>query len=129
MFDLKEGRDYKVIGEPTSEADARALAQQSRDEFQKWAIGLIPRARPFRDKKGADTGIDGVLYFIDDPTNPSQRVVIQVKSGRVGVKDIRDFRGVVERENATFPPLTGRLQTHCVSCCGEDAKDISIPHR
>lgn len=102
MFGLQEKRDYRVIGEPTTEEDARALAQQDRSEFQKWAIGLIPRARPFQEKKGADSGIDGILYFTDDPHAPPKRVVIQVKSGRVGVRDIRDFRGVLEREKATL---------------------------
>jgi site-specific DNA-methyltransferase (adenine-specific) len=101
MFDLKEGEDYRVVGEPTSVEDARALAQHDRDEFQKWAIGLIPRARPYQDKKGKDTGIDGVLFFKDDLKDP-KRALIQVKSGRVSVKDIRDFRGVLEREGATL---------------------------
>ncbi|MFT0745894.1 DNA methyltransferase [Synechococcus sp. RC10B2] len=101
MFDLKEGEDYRVVGEPTTVAEARALAQQDRDEFQKWAIGLIPRARPYQDKKGKDTGIDGVLFFKDDLKDP-KRALIQVKSGRVSVKDVRDFRGVLEREGATL---------------------------
>jgi len=101
MFDLKEGKDYRVVGEPTSVEDARALAQHDRDEFQKWAIGLIPRARPYQDKKGKDTGIDGVLFFKDDLNDP-KRALIQVKSGKVSVKDVRDFRGVLEREGATL---------------------------
>jgi site-specific DNA-methyltransferase (adenine-specific) len=101
MFDLQEGKDYRVVGEPTSVEDARALAHHDRDEFQKWAIGLIPRARPYQDKKGKDTGIDGVLYFKDDLKDP-KRALIQVKSGRVSVKDVRDFRGVLEREGATL---------------------------
>jgi len=102
MFDLKEGKEYRVIGEPTTVDDARALALQDRDEFQKWAIGLIPRAFPYQQKKGADTGIDGMLYFTDNPREHPKKVVIQVKSGRVGVKDIRDFRGVMEREKAVL---------------------------
>jgi site-specific DNA-methyltransferase (adenine-specific) len=117
MFDLKEGKDYRVVGEPTTVAEARALAHQDRDEFQKWAIGLIPRARPYQDRKGKDTGIDGVLYFLDNPREHPKKVVIQVKSGRVGVKDIRDFRGVLEREGATLalfvslePPTRDMIQ-------------------
>jgi site-specific DNA-methyltransferase (adenine-specific) len=116
MFDLKEGEDYRVVGEPTTVAEARALALQDRDEFQKWAIGLIPRARPYQDKKGKDTGIDGVLFFKDDLKDP-KRALIQVKSGKVGVKDIRDFRGVLEREGATLglfvtlePPTRNMVQ-------------------
>jgi site-specific DNA-methyltransferase (adenine-specific) len=101
MFDLKEGEDYRVVGEPTTVAEARALALQDRDEFQKWAIGLIPRARPYQDKKGKDTGIDGVLFFKDDLNDP-KRALIQVKSGRVSVKDVRDFLWVLNREGATL---------------------------
>ncbi|MDW8106831.1 MAG: DNA methyltransferase [Armatimonadota bacterium] len=101
MFGLQERKDYQVIGEPTTEAEARALAQQDRDEFQKWAIGLIPRARPFQEKKGADTGIDGILRFQDDPKQV-KLAVIQVKSGKVSVDHIRDFRGVIDREGATL---------------------------
>jgi DNA modification methylase len=101
MFNLQENTDYRVVGEPTTVAEARALAQQDRDEFQKWAIGLIPRARPYQDKKGKDTGIDGVLYFKDDLKDP-KRALIQVKSGRVSVKDVRDFLWVLEREGATL---------------------------
>ncbi|MCS7273732.1 MAG: DNA methyltransferase [Fimbriimonadales bacterium] len=101
MFGLQERKDYQVIGEPTTEAEARALAQQDRDEFQKWAIGLVPRARPYQQKKGADTGIDGVLYFQDDPRD-AKKALIQVKSGKVSVKDIREFAQVVKREGATL---------------------------
>jgi hypothetical protein len=101
MFGLQERKDYQVIGEPTTEAEARALAQQDRDEFQKWAIGLIPRARPYQEKKGADTGIDGVLRFQDDP-KAVKTALIQVKSGKVGVEQVRDFAHVINREGATL---------------------------
>jgi site-specific DNA-methyltransferase (adenine-specific) len=101
MFDLKEHQDYEVIGEPVTVQDARQLAHTDRNEFQRWAIGLIPRARPYQDKKGADTGIDGILYFKDDPSDP-KKVVIQVKSGHVSVAHIRDFAHVMQREKATL---------------------------
>jgi site-specific DNA-methyltransferase (adenine-specific) len=116
MFGLQERKDYQVIGEPTTEAEARALAQQDRDEFQKWAIGLIPRARPYQEKKGADTGIDGVLRFQDDP-KAVKTALIQVKSGKVGVEQVRDFAHVVNREGATLglfltlePPTSKMLE-------------------
>ena len=55
----------------------------------------------FRSKKGKDTGIDGVLFFKDDLKDP-KRALIQVKSGRVSVKDVRDFLWVLNREGATL---------------------------
>ena len=81
--------------------EMRALFQKDPYEFQKWAIGLVPRAFPHQEKRGADTEIDGVLRFKDDAKDP-KRCVIQVKGGKVGVKEIRDFRGVIEREKATL---------------------------
>jgi site-specific DNA-methyltransferase (adenine-specific) len=42
-----------------------------------------------------------VLFFKDD-LKDAKRALIQVKSGKVSVKDVRDFRGVLEREGATL---------------------------
>lgn len=47
-------------------------------------------------------GIDGKILFIDDDTNKPKSVLIQVKSGKVNVRDIRDLRGTVEREKAAI---------------------------
>ena len=93
---------YRVIGEPVSLPDARTLAKQNRYQFQWWALGLVG-ARPAEQRKGADRGIDGRLYFHDEPDNArskTKQIVISVKSGKVGVKDVRDLRGVLERETA-----------------------------
>ena len=61
---------YEIVGEPRDEASARALANQDRYQFQWWALSLI-RARPYQNKKkGADEGVDGVIYYQDaDPEN------------------------------------------------------------
>ncbi|MEW5725241.1 MAG: DNA methyltransferase, partial [Thermodesulfobacteriota bacterium] len=90
---------YEVTGEPVSLPDAATLAAEDPFHFQCWALGLVG-ARPPEIKKGADRGIDGRLYFHDDPRGPTRQIVFSVKSGRVGVKDIRDLRGVLERERA-----------------------------
>jgi len=95
---------YDVIGEPTSVSDAEALAQDDPFQFQFWALGLIG-ARPIggQKKKGADRGIDGVLYFVDEMRGNqpvTKTMLVQVKSGRVGVKHIRDFVGTLTRESA-----------------------------
>ena len=42
---------YEVIGEPVSLADAQALADQDKYQFQWWALGLV-NARPVEQKKG-----------------------------------------------------------------------------
>ena len=91
--------EYKVIGEPVSLPDAQALAQQNAYQFQWWALGLVG-ARPTEQKKGADRGIDGRLYFHDEPGGKTKQIILSVKSGNVTVKDVRDLRGVLEREQA-----------------------------
>lgn len=90
---------YRLLGEPASATDARTLAQQDRYQFQWWALGLV-NARPVEQKKGADHGIDGKIYFHDDDSGKTKHIVISVKSGHVNVSQIRDLLGVLERENA-----------------------------
>jgi site-specific DNA-methyltransferase (adenine-specific) len=117
---------YEVIGEPKDEASARALARQNRYQFQWWALSLI-KARPHQGKKkGADEGVDGVIYFQDiDPEHPNkaitQKIIVQVKSGHVSVRDIRELKAVVENQKAvigvfiTLEPPTGPMLTEAVT--------------
>jgi len=96
MFNIKPKIDYTVIGEPEDLDGAIELASQNRYQFQWWSVSLIEHARPYQDKKkGSDTGIDGIVYFEGD-----KKAIIQIKSGHVGVKDIRDLGHVIDRENA-----------------------------
>jgi len=90
---------YEVLGEPVSLPDARALAGQDPFQFQHWALGLVG-ARATDQKRGADRGIDGRLYFHDDESGKTKQIVFSVKSGQVNVAQVRDLRGVVERESA-----------------------------
>ena len=91
--------EYRVIGEPVSVPDAEALAASDPYQFQWWALGLVG-ARPVEQKKGADKGIDGRLYFHDEAKGDTKQVVISVKAGGTGAAHVRDLRGVVERERA-----------------------------
>jgi DNA modification methylase len=96
---------YEVIGEPTSVPDARELAEQDPFQFQWWALGLVG-ARPVEKKKGADKGIDGRLYFHDDPhAHKTKQIVFSVKAGKTNASHVRDLRGVVEREEADMGVL------------------------
>ncbi len=62
---------------------------------------LLVEAQPFAGKKkGADSGIDGLIYFRSD-AKTTQRAIVSVKGGEhVGVPMIRDLKGVMEREKA-----------------------------
>jgi site-specific DNA-methyltransferase (adenine-specific) len=94
-----------TIGEPTTPNEAYVLAEQDKFQFQWWALGLVG-ARPVEQKKGADHGIDGKILFRDDPRDPKpEQIIIQVKGGKTGVKDVRDLRGVLDREKAAMGVL------------------------
>jgi hypothetical protein len=56
-------------------------------------------------KKGADKGIDGRIYFHDEPGAKPKQIVLSVKAGHVTVSHLRDLRGVIEREKAQIGVL------------------------
>jgi hypothetical protein len=91
---------FEVLGVPKDLGSARELAKQDRYHFEWWALSLV-NARPAQDKKkGADTGVDGLIYFHDDESGIAKKAVVQVKSGHVTSAHIRDLKGVMEREKA-----------------------------
>ena len=113
--------DYTVHGTPQDAASAEALALQDRYQFQWWALSLVG-ARPAQDKKkGKDTGIDGLIRFLEREGEPARTVVVQVKSGKVSSRDIRDLVGVLDREKAvigvfiTLQPPTRDMSKEAVS--------------
>jgi len=91
---------FEVVGVPADVASARALAEQSKHEFEHWALGLVDARPAGAKKRGADAGIDGYIYFVDGESLGLRKVVISVKGGTVGVAQVRDLRGVMEREQA-----------------------------
>jgi len=114
---------YSVIGEPVSLPDAAQLATDDPYQFQFWALGLVG-ARPAQteQKKGADRGIDGNIYFHDDPRGKTKRVILSVKAGaNVSVAMVRDLVGTVTREKAdigaliSFTPATRPMREEAAS--------------
>jgi DNA modification methylase len=95
--------EYQVIGEPVSQPDAEALAVSDPYQFQWWALGLVG-ARPVEQKKGADNGIDGRIYFHEGPGQTKQ-IILSVKAGKLHAPYVRDLRGVVDREKAAIGVL------------------------
>ncbi len=103
-FGAKVFETFKVIGEPVSKEDAQTLAESDPYQFQWWALGLVG-ARPAEEKKGADKGVDGRIYFHEEKGGKTKQVVISVKAGKVQASFIRDLRGVLEREKAEIAVL------------------------
>jgi DNA modification methylase len=106
-YRLIEGHDYAVDGIPVSVEGAQELFNKDPSTFQNWfveRVGGFPMQR-----KSADRGIDGRIYF--ETESGLREMMIQVKGGKhVRPTDIRDLRGVLEREEnamlAGFPSMT-----------------------
>ena len=120
-FDLDPVKDYDVVGEPQDEGGAKALWEQDPYQFQYWAVSLLEAQPQQEQKKGADGGIDGLIYFLDGSKRTPQKIVIQVKGGHVSAPQVRDLKGVVEREKAamglfiTLQPPTAPMSTEAAS--------------
>jgi site-specific DNA-methyltransferase (adenine-specific) len=137
IFHISAGKDYKVVGEPIDLKGAKELASQNKYQFQWWAVSLIG-GQPYGDKKkGADTGIDGYLYFMDEK-DKVKKAIISVKGGHITVSQVRDLIGVVKREKAemgiflTLEPSTKNMEQEAViegfyhSPLGKDYQKIQI---
>jgi hypothetical protein len=115
LKDAFPGIQFEVEGTPKDLGGARNLAERHKYQFQWWATSLVG-AQPYQGKKkGADSGIDGLIYFYDTPSfsrrgkgggptlGEAKKIVVSVKGGEnVSVAMVRDFAHVIEREQAAM---------------------------
>jgi len=105
LRDAFPGVQCAVHGTPKDLDSARDLARRDKYQFQWWACSLV-NAQPFGgQKKGADTGIDGVIFFRDDSVirGGPKKIIVSVKGGdNINVGMVRDLKGVLEREKAAI---------------------------
>jgi site-specific DNA-methyltransferase (adenine-specific) len=100
LKDAFPGIEFEVHGTPKDLASARDLAERDKYQFQWWAVSMV-EALPFGGKKkGADGGIDGIIYFKPDGKR-TEKALVSVKGGNnVSVNMIRDLHSAMEREKA-----------------------------
>ena len=120
LKDAFPGIAFAVHGTPQDLDGARDLARRDKYQFQWWAVSPID-AQPYGGKKkGADGGIDGLIYFRSD-AKTTERAVVSVKGGGVSVPMVRDLKGVLDREKApigvflTLEPPTRPMETEAAS--------------
>lgn len=120
LRDAFPGITFDVHGTPKDIEAARDLASRDRYQFQWWAVSLV-NAQPYGGKKkGADSGIDGKVFFKPDGKR-TEVAIVSVKSGGVGVPMIRELKSVIEREKApiglflTLDPPTGPMRVEAVA--------------
>jgi site-specific DNA-methyltransferase (adenine-specific) len=120
--------EYEVVGEPTDVGGARQLAKEDPYQFQWWALGLVG-ARPVEQKKGADKGIDGRIYFHEGSPTDVKQIILSVKAGKnIGPHFVRDLGHVVEHEGAQIGVLiTMETPTKPMRQAAADAKFYQSP--
>lgn len=97
-YRLVEGSHFEVDGIPVSVEQAQELFKRDPFQFQHW---VVERVGGFpMQKKVADRGIDGRIYF--ETKGALSEMILSVKGGKLRPTDIRDLRGVMEREHAAM---------------------------
>lgn len=95
--------NYSIEGFPQDIGSAKELARNTdngRFNFQDWVIEVLLNG-VVNPKKVADGGYDGYLTFnITD--KQKEFVLIEIKSGNVNVKNIREFIQVIEKQKAAI---------------------------
>jgi len=110
--------EFEEKGQPTDFGGAKQLAANDKFQFQHWALSLIG-ARPLKEGegKGADRGVDGLLYFYEterkdfagrvkeEPLPRSEpvhreKIIVQVKGGGVNRGDVATLLGDVNNQKA-----------------------------
>ncbi|USU06532.1 restriction endonuclease [Sphingomonadaceae bacterium OTU29LAMAA1] len=91
---------FTVEGTPKDLASADDLAARDKYQFQWWAVSMVDAVPYGGKKKGADGGIDGLIYFKPDGKR-TERAIVSVKGGdNVGVTMIRDLHSAMMRAEA-----------------------------
>lgn len=102
-YGLKEEKDFQMDGIPVSVEGAMQLFKKDPFQFQHWAVERVDGFPTL--KKVADKGIDGNIYF--ETEHGFNDMVISVKGGIIRPTDIRDLRGVLERDKEGGTVLAG----------------------
>ncbi|MFZ1102302.1 MAG: DNA methyltransferase [Hyphomicrobiaceae bacterium] len=99
LRDAFPGIKFDVHGSPKDLTGARDLAARGKHQFEWWAVSLVGAVPHNNKKKGADGGIDGVIYF-KSGAKTTEKAIVSVKGGGIGVKDVRELGNVIDREKA-----------------------------
>ena len=92
---------FCIEGVPTDHAGASDLAFRDKYQFQFWALSLV-HAQPFKGgKKGADGGIDGMI-FAEVDKGKTEKIIVSVKGGAVSLTMLKDLIATVSANKAAI---------------------------
>jgi len=103
-FGTEIDKAYARIYEPRDQSGAEALAAEDPHQFQDWFVKKLGGVSAHH-RRGADRGVDGRLYFKDEPTGPLRQIIVSVKSGHITPAFVRELQGTAHRERAAMGVL------------------------
>jgi site-specific DNA-methyltransferase (adenine-specific) len=127
---LRRGHDYKVDGIPLDLAGARRLFAEDYHQFQLWALTLVDGQPRDGGKKGADKGVDGLIYFQDDARSTGQAIV-SVKGGEnIHAEHVRDLIGAMHNQRSKLGVLiTLHSPTKAMEKAAREAESVEAGGR
>ena len=87
---------YDMEGFPSDISGAEKLAHQDRFKFEQWVVEY--KLQGHQTKKTGDGGYDG--FVVLDLGAKNLEILIEVKSGNCGIKNLREFENVIEKQNS-----------------------------
>ncbi|TIT41350.1 MAG: modification methylase EcaI, partial [Mesorhizobium sp.] len=91
---------YEVEGIPRDVDGAHRLFEEDPHDFQLWALTMVDGQPREGGKKGADKGVDGLIYYQHDGKTILPAIV-SVKGGRnIHADHIRDLIGTMHSQDA-----------------------------
>lgn len=98
---LRRNIDFRVEGFPVDLDGARRLFAESPHDFQLWSLTLVDGQPRDGGKKGADKGVDGLIFFQDDAQGTVGQAIISVKGGEnIHAEHVRDLLGTIQSHHA-----------------------------
>jgi site-specific DNA-methyltransferase (adenine-specific) len=111
--------DILVEGRPVTIDEAFKLAEIDKFQFEQWAVGLFPGAKPTGGKP-----VDGIISFVDDEKMHQKKCIIEVTSGHNNKKHFDAFlKHVGEAEMGLYVVLNKPSKGMIA-----DAKQMGIYH-
>ncbi len=95
---------FEIEGTPKDLEGARNLAARDKYQFQWWALTLV-NAQPYQGKKkGADGGVDGIIFFTDlvNGKPATKKAIVSVKGGGIGLPMLKDLIATIKGKEAEF---------------------------
>ena len=94
--------DFTVDGIPTDLDGAQRLFLEDPHQFQLWAVTMVDGQPREGGKKGADKGVDGIIFFQHESKNIGQAIISVKGGGNVHAHMVRDLVGTMHSQNAAL---------------------------